>query len=222
MTYIITGASGIVGRAVLKGFKQAGHRVVGVDLAPDRPECLSEGEYCGAVDLASPDAVQGLADRLAAQGEVIRGLVNVAGGFTWETIADGSLDSWTRMFTMNIATALNTCRACVPLIEDGGSIVNVGATAAAKADLGMGAYAASKSGVLRLTESLSAELKPRGIRVNAVSPLIVDTPTNRADMPDADFDAWVRPYEVADAVLLLISQQASAITGQNLCLTGRM
>lgn len=222
MTHIITGASGIVGRAVLKAFKQAGFGVIGVDLAKDGPDDLPAGDYFGGVDLSAPEAVQALADQLAARGGAIDGLVNVAGGFTWETVADGSLDSWTRMFTMNTATALNACRAFAPVMADGGTIVNIGAAAAARADLGMGAYAASKSGVLRLTESLGAELKPRGIRVNAVSPLIVDTPQNREDMPDADFGAWVRPAEVADAVLFLASQRASAITGQNLCLTGRM
>ena len=84
----------------------------------------------------------------------------------------------------------------------------------------MGAYAASKAGVLRLTESLADELKNRGVTVNAVLPSIIDTPANRKDMPDADFDRWVKPLDLADVILFLASEEAKAVTGALIPING--
>ena len=142
-------------------------------------------------------------------------MINVAGGFRWETVADGDASTWRKLFEMNVGTTLNASKAVIPyLIEQGGgSIVNVGANGAVKAGAGMGAYAASKSGVHRLTEALAEELKEHGIRVNAVLPSMIDTPTNRADMPAADFSKWVAPSDLAEVVLFLASDAAKAITG---------
>src|SRR3546814_9275584 len=113
-----------------------------------------------------------------------RGLVNVVGGFAWETIADVSVATWDRLYLLNVRTTLNATRAALPQFANGGAIVNIGAGAADRAAAGMGAYAASKAGVARLTEALAAELRDRRIRVNAVLPSVIDTPANRADMPD--------------------------------------
>ncbi|MDB5448342.1 MAG: short-chain dehydrogenase/reductase, partial [Phenylobacterium sp.] len=101
-------------------------------------------------------------------------------------------------------------------------IVNVGANGAVKAGAGMGAYAASKAGVHRLTEALAEELKADGVTVNAVLPSILDTPTNRADMPGADFDAWVKPEDLAAVILFLASEPARAMTGALVPVTGRV
>src|SRR5690606_38004069 len=120
------------------------------------------------------------------------------------------------------ATAVNACKAALPqLLESKGAIVSVGANGAVKAAAGMGAYAASKAGVHRLTESLADELKGR-VRVNAVLPSIIDTAANRADMPEADFSAWVRPEELARVMLFLASDEASAVTGALVPVTGRV
>jgi NAD(P)-dependent dehydrogenase (short-subunit alcohol dehydrogenase family) len=100
--------------------------------------------------------------------------------------------------------------------------VNIGAAGAIKAAAGMGAYAASKAGVAKLTESLADELKDRGVTVNAVLPSIIDTPVNRADMPTADFDRWVRPEQIADLIVFLLSDRSSAITGALIPITGRV
>jgi NAD(P)-dependent dehydrogenase (short-subunit alcohol dehydrogenase family) len=117
-------------------------------------------------------------------------LINIAGGFCWETVESGDPKSWEVLYAMNIKTALNVSKAAIPyLLESGtGRIVNVGAYAALKASTGMGAYTASKAGVHRLTGPLADELKGRGVTVNAVLPSIMDTPANRAAMPDAPFD----------------------------------
>ncbi|MFP5435849.1 MAG: SDR family oxidoreductase, partial [Alphaproteobacteria bacterium] len=151
------------------------------------------------------------------------GLVNIAGGFAWETVADGSVATWDRLYAMNVRTALIASRALLPLLTaSGGAIVNIGAAAATKAAAGMGAYAASKSGVARLTEALAEEVKAQGVRVNAILPSILDTPANRADMPDADFGNWVTPTQLAGVAAFLLSPAADAITGALIPVTGRV
>jgi NAD(P)-dependent dehydrogenase (short-subunit alcohol dehydrogenase family) len=112
--------------------------------------------------------------------------------------------------------------AALPHLASGGRIVNIGANAAARAGLVMGAYTASKSGVARLTESLAEELKERGITVNALLPSIIDTPANRRDMPDADFSRWVKPEQLAATIVFLLSDEASAITGALIPVVGRV
>ena len=125
---------------------------------------------------------------------------------------------------MNVTTALNASRAAMPYLRlsKAGRIVNVGANGAIKAAAGMGAYAAAKSGVHRLTESLAEELKGDGVTVNAVLPSILDTPANRLDMPDADFSAWVSPRDLAAVILFLVSPEAQAVTGALIPVTGRV
>jgi NAD(P)-dependent dehydrogenase (short-subunit alcohol dehydrogenase family) len=122
------------------------------------------------------------------------------------------------MYMMNTLTAVTMCKLLAPTLAkaDSAAIINIGAAAAAKADAGMGAYAASKAGVARLTESLAAELANQGVTVNAVLPTIIDTPTNRADMPDADFSQWVRPTDIAEVIYFLASPGARCITGASI------
>ncbi len=207
MSIIVTGASGALGQDVCKVLIENG-----LEVAPIR-----------GVDLADEDQAQKAISEIAESNSPIQGLVNVAGGFAWETIMDGDMSTWDRMWAMNVKTALNACRATVPFLEAGhGSIVNIGSAAAAQAEFGKGAYAAAKSGVARLTESLAEELKPQAIRVNAVLPSIIDTPANRSDMPDADFDSWVTTRELADVIAFLLSDKASGITGALIPVTGRV
>ena len=128
------------------------------------------------------------------------------------------------LYAMNVKTAANASRAALPWLRKSaaGRIVNVGAMGAVKSAAGMGAYGASKAGVHRLTESLAEELKGEGITVNAVLPSIIDTPANRADMPDADFSAWVSPADLAKVMLFLASPDGRAVTGALLPVTGRV
>ena len=122
---------------------------------------------------------------------------------------------WTRMFDLNLRTLLNCVRATVPgMIErKRGKIVNVGATGGLSGQAGMGAYSAAKSAVIRVTESMAAELKRKGINVNCVLPSIIDTPQNRAAMPKADPSHWVAPADLADVILFLASEEARAVHG---------
>ena len=175
------------------------------------------------VDLADADQAQNAIGEIARNSSPVQGLVNVAGGFAWETVMDGDISTWDRMWAMNVQTALNACRSTIPFLEaGGGSIVNIGSAAATRAEFGKGAYAAAKSGVARLTESLAEELKSKAIRVNAVLPTIIDTPANRKDMPDADFDSWVTTRELANVIAFLLSDKASGITGALVPVSGRV
>lgn len=217
---LVTGAAGILGGEVSRFLAAQGHDVTGVDLAASAPDF--PGLFIGGIDLTS---AEGAAQALAgiSTKPPVDGLVNVAGGFRWETIADGSPESWEFLHRINVMTALHMSRALIPqLIERKGAIVNVGAAATLKAGLGMGAYTASKSGVARLTESLAEELKDKGVRVNAVLPSIIDTPANRADMGEADAPKWVKPVELAQVIAFLLSDAASAVTGACLPVTGRV
>lgn len=214
---IVAGGFGALGRAVVALLGEQGHRVGVVDMAPV-PGAHGAESAIGGVDLADEDAVAAAFAQTAQALGAIDGLVNVAGGFVWETLADGSPDSWDRMYRMNVRTAAVACRAVLPHMAasgtaGSGAIVNVGAAAAFNVAAGMAPYAASKAGVMALTEGLAEELKPRGIRVNAVLPTIIDTPANRADMPDADVSTWVRPEAAARVIAFLLSDDAGAVTG---------
>ena len=212
---IVTGGFGILGQAVAAAFAAKGDRVARIDFAASPATTLENTLDIGGVDLTDAAATQAALDKVAAAHGGIDVLINVAGGFTWETLEGGSIETWARMHTMNLMTAVTITKLALPLLTKAskGRIVNIGAGAAVKAGMGMGAYTASKAGIHRLTEALAEELAGSGVTVNAVLPSIIDTPANRADMPDADTSQWVKPAAVADVILFLASPAARAITG---------
>jgi NAD(P)-dependent dehydrogenase (short-subunit alcohol dehydrogenase family) len=210
---IVAGGFGVLGRAVVGMLAGQGHRVGVIDMA-QVPEGGEASLAIGGVDLADEGAVSAAFAQAREKLGLIDGLVNVAGGFVWETVADGSAASWDRMYRMNVRTAAVACAAVLPhLSAKGAAIVNVGAAAASNVASGMAPYAASKAGVMALTEGLADEVKAHGVRVNAVLPTIIDTPTNRKDMPDADTSGWVRPEAAARVIAFLLSPEAGAVTG---------
>ncbi len=224
---VVTGGIGNLGRAVAAAAVAAGARVTLIDRMPqhDMPsaQSLHGCSVIGDVDLASFDSARAaMAKVLAASGK-LDALINVAGGFHWGTVADDEVEAWDHMYCVNLKTAVVATKAALPylLADKGGRIVNVGAVAATKAAVGMGAYAAAKSGVLRLTETLADELKGRGCTVNAVLPSIIDTPQNRRDMPDADYTRWVSAESVANVIMFLLSEQANAVTGAAIPVAGK-
>lgn len=218
----ITGAFGTLGAAVVKAALAAGHEVAAIDRAPV-PAGLDGAHGFGGVDLADTGAAKAAIDAAAAAMGGLDALVNIAGAFRWEPLAGGSLDTWDLLYRVNLRTAVAASQAALPhLPDERGRIVNIGAASALKAGAGVGAYTASKSGVMRFTESLAEEVKPRGITVNALLPSIIDTPPNRADMPEADFSRWVQPTALAGVVMFLLSDAASAITGALIPVTGRV
>ncbi|WP_028222468.1 SDR family NAD(P)-dependent oxidoreductase [Paraburkholderia oxyphila] len=226
---VVTGGFGILGRTVGRVFAENGWTVALIDKAPV-PESLGTEQlhaswWRGGIELTDLDAARSAISAVVGQFGKLTAIVNVAGGFCWETLAEGSLETWDRMYQMNVRTAATASKAALDYFvdgPDGGRIINIGAGAALKAGLGMGAYTASKSGVMRLTEALAEELKSRFITVNAILPGIIDTPQNRKDMPDADFARWARPEEIANVILFLASQAASGVTGALIPVTGRM
>lgn len=222
MHVVVTGAAGALGRDVVSVLAASGHTVSGIDLSEGVDSVAGVAVPLGGVDLGDAERVAAaFGDAVAAAGP-LQGLVNVAGGFAWETVADGDPATWERMFAINVRTAVNACRAALPHLEAPASIVNVGAAATARAGLGMGAYTAAKSGVARLTEALAEEVKGDGVRVNAVLPSIIDTPANRKDMPDADFSTWVTGTELANVIAFLLSPDASGVTGALVPVAGRI
>ena len=219
----ITGAFGALGSAVVKAVLAEGAKVAAIDRAAAPRDSLGTAELFGSVDLANELGARTTMDVIVGKMGQLDALVNVAGGFRWETLADGKLETWDQLYQLNLRTVVSSCRAALPLLPNGhGRIINIGANGAVKAGAGMGAYAASKAGVARLTEALAEELKERGITVNAVLPSIIDTPANRNDMPKADFDKWVKPQQLADVIVFLLSAKSQAITGALLPVTGRV
>ncbi len=212
---IVTGGFGILGHAVSEAFAAAGNRVARVDFAGSPHSPVKGALDLAGVDLTDVTATQAALDQVIAAHGGIDVLVNVAGGFTWETLEGGSIDAWARMQSMNLISNATISKLALPALTKSGEgrIISIGAGAAVKAGMGMGAYAASKSGVHRLTEALAEELAGQGVTVNAVLPSIIDTPTNRADMPGEDFSTWVQPAAIADVILFLASPAARAITG---------
>ena len=220
---VVTGASGALGKVVAEAALARGARVAGVDHAAAQLAATASRIELGGVDLSDAAQAKTAIDAVAARFGRLDALINIAGGFAFETVADGDPKTWQRMHTLNVLTALNASRSAIPHLaaSPAGRIVNVGAMGALQAGAGMGAYAASKAGVHRLTEALAAEWKGK-ITVNAVLPSTIDTPANRASMPRADFAKWVTPQELAEVILFLASDAASAVTGALLPVSGRV
>ncbi len=223
--YAITGGFGVLGCAMAKAVAAAGGRMALIDYAWTVPSnCPSEALVLGGKDLTDPDQAAAAMDAVVDKFGQLDALLNIAGGFKWETLEDGDSKTWADLHRLNVVTAANACRAAIPHLKNvvAGRIVNVGSAAALKAAGGMGPYAASKSGVHALTQALAEELKETRITVNAVLPSIIDTPQNRVDMPRADFTSWVAPQDLAAVILFLASEEAKAVTGALLPVTGRV
>lgn len=220
---IVTGASGALGGVVAAQALSRGARVAGIDHAASQAAAEPTRIELGSVDLTDAAQAKKAVDATRAHFGRLDVLINIAGGFAFEAIAEGDTKTWQRMYALNVLTALNASQAALPHLSasPAGRIINVGAMGALQAGAGMGPYAASKAGVHRLTEALAAEWKGK-ITVNAVLPSTIDTAANRASMPKADFKKWVTPEELANVILFLASDAASAITGALLPVNGRV
>jgi NAD(P)-dependent dehydrogenase (short-subunit alcohol dehydrogenase family) len=220
---IITGAVGNLGAAVARAFLNAGHRTVLVDHAPDRlgpafPEIANSPDHLlvGGIDVTDATALSKLVAGARSRFGRIDALVNTVGGWRGgKPVHEEDLEIWDSLFQINVRTTLMCCRAVAPVMlhQGHGKIVNVASRAALQGVAGNAASCAAKSAVVRLTESLSAELKAANVNVNCVLPGTIDTPQNRAAWPSAKFDKWVEPAAIADVILFLVSDAARSIHG---------
>ncbi len=215
---LVTGAAGALGKAVVEIFATGDATVAQLDVVP-----IDNAHYSAVCDLTDSEnckeAVAAIVDSLGA----IDVLANIAGGFTMgETVHEISDETWDFMFGLNAKSVINMARAVLPVMlpRQSGKIVNIGARAGLRGAPNMAAYSASKSVVMRLTESLADELKEEGINVNAILPSIIDTERNRQDMPNADFNKWVAPAAIAEVVAFLASAAADPIHGALLPVEG--
>lgn len=207
---LITGGAGTLGRAATASVVAAGGTPILVDVhfADDFGSNFEKH----IVDLTDISAVLEAISAISRIDVVF----NIAGGFNMgPTLYETSNDDWDALFTLNVTTVKNVVSAVVPkmLAQGRGAIVNVGALGALAGQANMSAYCASKSVVMKMTESLSEEVKAQGINVNAVLPSIIDTAPNRAGMPDADFNSWVSPTDLANVMCFLGSDVAAAVHG---------
>ena len=205
---VVTGAAGRLGRAVSFRLKECGANLVLVDKCPIEAAELSNGQgrhvIC-QVDILDSDRLhRAIADAVAPWGRI---------DVLWQFLMD-----------LNARSLLNVAHAVVPymLQQGSGRIITVGATAAERGRAFMGAYCASKSSLIRLTESMSAELMDKHVNVNCVLPSIIDTPDNRAAMQNADFMRWVAPDALADVVAFLCTDLARAVHGATIPVTGKV
>lgn len=220
MRIIVTGASGVLGRATVAALHGQGHDIAAIDRAAD-PDLPAGIHAIECADLAGPEQARRAIDAAVYALGGLESLVQLTGGFAWLPVTKSTIDDWRALYAQNVETTLVTIQASLPHLDDGGAIVCVGAASAEPAGAGMAPYAASKSAVARLVEALSQELSDRAIRINAVLPRIIDTPRNRADMPSADPADWTRPEAIADVVAFLVSPAARAVNGALLPVTNR-
>jgi NAD(P)-dependent dehydrogenase (short-subunit alcohol dehydrogenase family) len=228
---IITGSVGNLGLATALALQQVGAKTVLVDRSNERlresyanvahsPDHL----LAGGVDLANPDSLAEVVKTALDRFGSIDALVNTVGAWRGGKPAhETDLADWDFLFGVNVRTTLLCCRAVIPhmLRQGHGRIVNVASRDALAGSAGYSAYSASKSAVLRLTESMAAELKNSNINVNCIMPGTIDTPQNRKAIPNGDFSKWVEPAALADVILFLISDAARAINGAAVPVYGR-
>ena len=218
-TVLVTGAAGHLGRAVVQAFDELGASLVLLDT---REEKLGSHVFI-KTDLRDADSVQRAVDQALERFGRIDVLCNIAGAFRMGPPLHETKDAdWDFLFDVNTKSVLHASRAVVPVMlkSGGGKIVNVAAYAAQKGAAGMGAYVASKSAVIRITETMAAELREKNINVNCVLPTILDTPDNRTAMPQADPRRWISTEDLAAVIVFLASDAARAIHGAAVPVTG--
>lgn len=224
---VVTGAAGNVGQAVARAFAAAGGSValVGRSAAELAPLAAELGGLSIPADVTDPASVDELVAQLEAQRGRIDVLAHTVGGYAaGQAVHEAGLDVWERMMNLNARSVWVTCgRVARHMVErqTRGRILAILSKNAYRGSAKAAAYAASKAAAQRILESMAAELSEHGITVNGIVPSMIDTPPNRASMPNADYSRWVRPEQIAEAMLYLASERASAINGISLDIFGR-
>src|SRR5579859_5230247 len=220
---IVTGAVGNLGLATAQQLQKVGAKTVLVDRANERlrenySDVINSPDHflAGGVDLTNPDSLAKTVQTALTRFGRIDSLVNTVGAWRGgKPVHESDLGDWDFLFGVNVRTTVLCCRAVIPqmLRQGRGTIVNVASRDGLQGNAGYSAYSASKSAVLRLTESMAAELKTSNINVNCIMPATIDTPQNRKAIPNADFSKWVEPEAIAEVILFLLSDAARAING---------
>jgi NAD(P)-dependent dehydrogenase (short-subunit alcohol dehydrogenase family) len=228
---IVTGATGNLGQAVAKAFLAAKSKLVLVDRRTDRLSRLFPGlvssldHYLATgVDATDAEAVEAMVETVVQRLGRIDVLANTVGGYlAGERVHETSIEAWDASLNLNARTAFILSRAVAPvmLAQESGRIIHVAARTALEGSSRQLVHSVAKSAVIRLTETLSAELKRSGINVNCVVPDTIDTPQNRESMPKAKVDRWVKPEAIADVFLFLASDASRAVTGASIPVYGR-
>ena len=228
---VITGASGNLGSAIVRALKERGAKLALIDKNAESqrqkyPELADSDDYLlsDGIDLTQPDQVKDSLDAALSHFGRIDILINSAGGFrAGKPIHETSEETWQFMLDLNAGSVFSSSRIIIPMMiaAGGGKIVNVAARAGLVGAANMSAYSVSKSAVVRLTESIAAEVGDSGINVNCVLPGTIDTPQNRQAVPNGGFDRWVKPADLAEVILFLSSDHSRAITGAAIPVYGR-
>jgi NAD(P)-dependent dehydrogenase (short-subunit alcohol dehydrogenase family) len=222
-TAIVTGGTGGLGAAVTRALLDDGWRVVVPVYEPAERGRIGEHERLETLEADLMDsAVAG--EVVAAAGPELRALVNLVGGFAMGgRVHETPLEEFEGQLRLNLRPTYLMCAAALPVLLDagGGSIVCVSSRAALRPFPGAAGYVTAKAAVLALVDALDAEYRDDRIRVNAVLPSVIDTPANRAAMPDADVDRWVAPEEIAATIRFLCSDASSPVSGAHLPVYGR-
>ncbi|MEP6932551.1 MAG: SDR family NAD(P)-dependent oxidoreductase [Nitrospirota bacterium] len=210
---LIAGGSGALGQIVTPAFVRSGAQVITADRTP--PSAQSVGVSAMKADVTNEADVQRLVNDVIRETGRIDALINPVGGFAMGRVVETDATLWQRMLTMNVTTAFLLSKAVLPhMLKNGnGRIVHVAAWAAIEPFPGAAAYLISKSSLLALIKVLALELSGSGVTVNGVLPNTIDTPANRASMPQADPSTWTKPESIAETLLFLASGEAAQISG---------
>jgi NAD(P)-dependent dehydrogenase (short-subunit alcohol dehydrogenase family) len=227
---MITGSTGNLGSAVVQAFYRAGANLALIDHSSDRlpqtfPELMDEEKvlFLPSIDVTDDEKVAGAVAEAIDHFGKIDILINTVGGYLSEgQLHETSLKAWRYMFDLNATSVFVMCRRVIPHMvqQESGRIVSIAAGPGLEGRAKMSAYAASKGAVIRLTETMAAELKGSGIRVNCFVPTIIDSPENREDFPKANHEKWLKPESLADAILYLVSDEGNAIHAAAIPVTG--
>ncbi len=228
---IITGAVGNLGAATARLFQNQGARTVLVDRSQERVteafKTLADSPdhvLAGGIDLTDPVSLSKLMEQTTERFGRVDILVNTVGGYRGgKPVHETELADWDFLFGINLRTTLLCCKTVIPamLKQSSGKIINIAGRDALAGSADYAAYSASKSAVLRLTESLAAELKASNINVNAIMPGTIDTPQNRAAVPNGEYAKWVPPEAIAEVIAFLASDASRAINGAALPVYGK-
>lgn len=227
---IITGGTGALGKAVVSAFLQEGAKVACTYIVDEELKGLSsiiEHHKSNVLfikaNVTKEEEVKKTIQETLEGFERIEILVNIVGGFAYAKIIDTDEKTWDSMMNMNLKSAFFCSKAVLThmIKQNYGRIVNISSRPALKGSAGVGAYSASKAGVLNLTETIADEVKDYDINVNAILPSTIDTPANRRDMPNADFSKWVKPEEIARVIVFLASDDSKPISGAAIPVYGK-